>query len=72
MRKIITVVEYLLDFLEVNQWVQIIDYDSELVYRTCQVKDILNDPLYEHLNRRIKLITNYHSLDHPDGIALFI
>lgn len=70
MKRIITVIEFCKLYLEINQQIQIRDFTDERIYWSGRVKDIPNEAI--EFSARCQQISNYHSLNEPDGIALYI
>lgn len=71
MKAVITVKDFVEQYLDDLQIVHIFDYDSDYPYFYGQASEIkLNwDVVY---SARVKKVTNYHSLLTKDGIALYI
>ena len=70
MKRIITVVEFCQLYLEINQQIQIRDFMDDRIYWSGRVKDIPKGAI--EFSARCQQISNYHSLNEPDGIALYI
>ena len=70
MKRIITVIEFCQLYLEINQQIQIRDFTDECIYWSGRVKDIPKGAI--EFSARCQQISNYHSLNEPDGIALYI
>ena len=68
---VITIKEFAESFLTVSQQVKISDLTSEHVYFEGRADVIKNsdDVVY---SARILGVSNYHSLDTPDGIEIYI
>ena len=70
MKRIITVLEFCEKYLEINQQIQIRDFTDERIYWSGRVKDIPKGAI--EFSARCQQISNYHALNEPDGIALYI
>lgn len=72
MKRIITVVEFCQLYLEINQQIQIRDFADDRIYWSGRVKDMPMPNEAIEFSARCQQISNYHSLNEPDGIALYI
>ena len=70
MKRIITVLEFCEKYLEINQQIQIRDFTDDRIYWSGRVKDISKGAI--EFSARCQQISNYHSLNEPDGIVLYI
>lgn len=70
MKRIITVLEFCEQYLEINQQIQICDFTDDRIYWRGRVKDIPKGAI--EFSARCQKISNYHSLEESDGIAIYI